>query len=136
MAAEPNGQQRGQRERNPNIERSAAEISRDHWTRFFDKFSKDHLGAPASVEIRGTQTGGAHQICRSMPLMGVTYSPKDDPELVEIALEESPEGANLTHVVKRPAHVWHLCPDKGREVLELEAEDGTTTVLQLEGSAA
>jgi hypothetical protein len=109
---------------------SASEISQDHWSRFFDEFSKDHQGERARVEVSGIDTQGAHELCREMPFIGVTYSTKDRPDLIEIILEQSPDGANLTHVVERPAHVWHYS-HRGHSTLQIESTDGVTTWMQL-----
>lgn len=115
---------------NPALGPCAAEISHDHWSRFLDNFSKQHQGEDAQVEVTGTDSGGSQRLVRRMPLVGVTYSNKDRPDLIEIILEQAPDGANLTHVIERPAHVWHEA-DGGQFRLQIEASDGSTTLLQV-----
>lgn len=110
---------------------AATEISQDHWSRFLDEFSKDHEGETARIEVCDADAGETQHLCRGMPLVGVTYCVKDRPDLIEIILEASADGPNLTHVVSSPVHVWHRSEQR-HCVLQFEAADGTTTVLAID----
>lgn len=109
------------------------EIPTHEWIPFLDEFSRRHQGERVTVQILRSDTGpvteAAHQ-----PLLGVTVDMKDQSEQVEVIVGDSPD-TNLMHAIGRPAHI-RVAQDDGNNAeraLQIESEDGTTTLVHLEG---
>lgn len=104
------------------------EIPREVWDRFFNRFSQDHETQFVAVEVMGRDIG-AQVEGRSLLLSGI--SPGDD-NRESIALSfHSLDGQHLTHMVNKPTHVWvQRAADNTDEALEIEAADGTTTLVR------
>lgn len=68
-------------------------IAKDRWRAFCDRLSQQLEGAHAEIEVAGLGIGDQVQ-AEWVPLLGVTYDPKDD--IFAIAVE------GLVHVVPWP----------------------------------
>ena len=104
------------------------EIPRDGWERFFNRFSQDHETQFVAVEVMGPDIG-AQVEGRSLLLNGISPA---DPDKNSLALMfDSLDGEHLTHMVDKPTHVWvQRAPDNTEEALEIEAADGTRTLVR------
>ncbi len=110
------------------------EIPRQDWVRFCNDYSRDHEGWVATVEVQGGDVGD-HVEARDMPLRGVTFEEKGtDKGSIQIYLDQG-SNTNETHTISRPTHVFVSHDSRGEE-LEVDAEDGTKTLVRLSGSGA
>jgi hypothetical protein len=102
------------------------EIPREEWKAFCDRFSREHEGWLATVEILD-ETLGAQVEAEDLPLEGISASSKGSGgEAIEIFLRAEPEGT-LTHSVPDPTRLWVQSTEAGAErALEVEAAAGKT----------
>ena len=105
-----------------------AEIPREGWDKFFNRFSQDHETQFVAVEVMGPDIG-AQLEGRSLLLNGISPA---DPDKNSLALMfDSLDGEHLTHMVNKPTHVWvQRAPDNTEEALEIESADGTRTLVR------
>jgi hypothetical protein len=102
------------------------EIPRDEWKEFCDRFSREHEGWLATVEVLD-ESVGAQIEAEDLPLEGISADPKGSVgKAIEIFLKAEPN-RTLTHFVSDPTHLWVLSTDEGAErALEVEAPAGKT----------
>ena len=106
-------------------------VPRSEWFRFFDAFSRRHRGRTATVHVFGPRVGSQIE-ARGMPLEGIV-SNADGTGPIAIYLGAAPPTANIEHEIDEPRQVWVEFSDDGREeALQLESQDGTKTMLELE----
>ena len=108
------------------------EIQRGEWTTFFDTFSKMHPGDTATVQVLDPDLGVSEE-ARSLPFVGISADRKgSEKDAIWILLGTEAED-HLEHMVPEPTHVWLKSGDTSKgDALEIEAEDGTKTIVQLE----
>jgi hypothetical protein len=106
------------------------EIPRSEWNSFFDRFSRQHEGWLATLEILGKDIG-AQEEAHDLPLEGLSLaSGENDTEAISIDLGNTPDD-HVTHAVIEPAHVWlEQTAEGANAALEIEASDGTQTLLR------
>jgi len=106
------------------------EIPHDEWTTFCDRFSRQHEGWLATLEVLSTDFG-AQQEARDLPFEGITATFKDSaPEIIAISLGESP-GDHVTHTITEPTRVWlEQTSQGGNAALEIESADQVKTLLR------
>lgn len=106
------------------------EIPRDEWTTFLDRFSSQHEGWLATLEIMGADIG-AQQEARNLPLEGITLASKEGaPEAIAISLGKGSED-HVTHTVTAPTRVWLEQTSQGANAaLEIESADDVKTLLR------
>jgi hypothetical protein len=75
----------------------ARKLEKQQWQKFFDRVSKALIGKRAEIEI-GSLALGDQIAAEWLPLIGLTYDPKNDQ--IEVALE------NLDHLISRPREVY------------------------------
>ena len=71
-------------------------IPRSEWQSFFDRLSDALLGKWAEIEV-ATMDLGDTIIAKWIPMLGITYEPKDD--LLDVALDRT------NHVIRRPKEI-------------------------------
>ena len=104
------------------------EIPRDGWDKFFSRFSDDHETQFVAVEVMGRDIG-AQVEGRSLLLSGISRADEDNETLA--LMFDSVNGEHLTHIVKKPTHVWvQRSAGNTDEALEIESADGTRTLLR------
>jgi hypothetical protein len=111
-------------------ERSTQEIEPDQWITFLAKFTRDYRGAHARLDVLGGEV--RYQVeTENKPFDGIAADVKDDAKTVWITFGATPAD-HLNHGIHHP-RVIRVLPetDKLGPVLEVEAQDGTTTVLEL-----
>ena len=105
------------------------EIPRAQWSRFFDDFSKQHEGWIVTLEVLSPDIGDQEEVT-GLPLVGISADLKDRENPIEIMVGGRPE-AHVTHIINSPQHVWLKQPEEAaHEAVEIEAADGTTTLVR------
>jgi len=110
--------------------RVTQQIDKQQWIPFLAQFTKQNRGAHASLEVLGPDVGDQMET-GDRPFEGISADVKDKESVVWITLGGNPDD-HLTHGVADVATIRLLPPDgqKGT-VLEVEAKDGTRTLLEL-----
>jgi hypothetical protein len=75
----------------------AKKLEKQQWRPYFDRMSKALVGKRAEIEIASLQLGDEIE-AEWLPLIGITYDPKDD--IIEVALE------GVDHLINKPREVW------------------------------
>lgn len=81
-------------------------INKPEWQSYLDGITRNLTGVRAEVEVASLNLGDQIQ-AEWVPLIGITYDPKDD--LIEVALE------GLDHLIQKPVE---LDVDEGPEGLQ------------------
>ena len=107
------------------------EIPRAEWVRFLDTFSRRHERWLVTIEIFAAEVG-AQVEGRSLRFEGMGADLKDGERRITISLGESP-ASHLTHTIEAPTRLW-LGQSEAElgtfETLEIESEDGVTTLVR------
>lgn len=104
-------------------------VPRSEWSRFFDDFSRRHQGQSTTVHVFGVRIGSQIE-ARELPLEGIV-SRADAAGSLSIHLGSAPPKTNIEHHIAEPKRVWVEMSEAGvEEALEIEAQDGTKTVLE------
>jgi hypothetical protein len=114
------------------VRRSAdtLKIEPDQWTPFLAQFTRENRGAHATLEVLGPEVGYQVQT-DDRPFDGITAYIKDGERAIWITFGSKPE-EHFTHGVQEATVIWVVPPAGARgAALEIEAQDGTRTVLQL-----
>jgi len=106
------------------------EISRDEWTTFLDRFSRQHEGWLVTLEVFAPDIG-AQEEARELPLEGISVASKDsEPTTIAISVGKTPED-HVTHTITEPTRVWLEQTSEGANAaLEIESADGAKTLLR------
>jgi hypothetical protein len=106
------------------------EIPSDEWKGFLDRFSRQHEGWLATLEVFAPEIG-AQQEALELPLEGISAAMKDsEPRTIAISLGKTPED-HVTHTIVEPTRVWlEQTPEGANAALEIESADGTKTLLR------
>jgi hypothetical protein len=103
------------------------EIVQDEWKGFFDSFSRQHDGWIVKLDVLGAEIGAQHEVVES-PLIGVT---SDVPNERRVHVHVGRGSEHVTHTINDVVHVRLEQSDEGADAaLQIEAGDGTTTLLQ------
>jgi hypothetical protein len=106
------------------------EIGKDQWRTFLDQFTRENRGAHARLEVLDADIG--YQVeTENRPFDGVSADTKDGEDAVWISLGSGSEG-NLTHGIQKVTAI-RVRPPVGESgaALQVVAQDGTTTLLEL-----
>jgi uncharacterized protein DUF5335 len=97
-------------------------LAKPQWQAYCDRVSKGLAGKRAQIEVTGLRIGD--QIAaKSLPLLGITYDPKDD--LLEVALE------GLDHLIQKPRAISVDDGAEGLMSMEIVDSDGRRQILKL-----
>ena len=115
---------------------STQEIPRDQWKNFLDKFSRQHEGWLATLEVLGADIG-AQEEAHDLPLEGISAAATDDESrAIAISLGKSPED-HVTHTIMEPSRVWLEEASEGAAAaLEIESADEVKTLLRFSDPGA
>lgn len=112
-------------------QRNTQEIHVDRWIPFLAEFTRENRGAHARLEIVAPDAEVGYQVeTEDQPFDGVSADIKDRERTIWIAFGSRPED-HLTHGVEQAKVIRTLPKDNGGVVLEVEAADGTNTILEL-----
>jgi Family of unknown function (DUF5335) len=108
------------------------EIPEKEWIPYLAEFTRENRGANARLEIVGADKEVGYQVeTEDRPFDGVAADIKDRERTVWIAFGSTAED-HLTHGVHGAAAIRVLPSTEARgSVLEVEAADGTKTILEL-----
>jgi hypothetical protein len=108
--------------------RATTEIPRERWVSFFDDFSKHHEGWIVTVEVIGADIGDQEE-ASGLPLIGVSADVKAREDRVVLTVGGRPD-ADVNRIIESPRRVWLKPPlSVADEAIEVESEDGTTTLV-------
>lgn len=107
------------------------EVTRNEWQSFLDRFSKQHQGEQATVQVIGEEVG-AQTAVQSLPFVGISAEEAGSAKGSIVILMGDTAGDHVEHRVADPDHLWQrLTGDDGKDALEIEGADGAKTILQL-----
>jgi hypothetical protein len=97
-------------------------LEKTAWHPFFDRVTKGLVGKRAEIEVASLALGDQIEV-EWLPLIGITYDPKDD--LIEVALEE------VDHLIMKPREVYVDIGPTGLENLEVLDADDARHIMKL-----
>lgn len=97
-------------------------LEKPEWQRYFDFLSRGFQGAQAEIEVASLSLGDQVE-ADWLPLLGITYDPKDD--LVEVALE------GLDHLIYKPREIYFDATTAELTSLEIVDAEGVRQVVKL-----
>ena len=110
-------------------------IKRDRWQDYLDEFSKRNRGRASRVEVLSEDLG-AQEAAEMLPFEGISFESRGSAApAVEIMLggTGAADSRHLTHTITEARRIAPKLGADGREdALEIEARDGTRTILVFE----
>lgn len=100
----------------------AKKLERSIWQPYFDAVSKILSGKRAEIEVVALNLGDQIE-AESLPLLGITYDPKDD--IIEVALE------GVDHLIPRPREVWVETEGLDLSSIEIIDSNGVRQIVML-----
>lgn len=105
-------------------------ISAENWLDYFDTFSREHVGWPASIEVLD-ETAGPQNVAHNLPLQGISFDTKGTrPSSLEISVGQSSE-RHVSHVVDLPLRIYQASRSDGSIDLEIEPAQGPKTLVHV-----
>ena len=102
-------------------------IEKRNWSRFVKDFNDLHETAIATVQVF-RHDSGAQTLVSELPLIGIDFDARSGNFQIVTGRNEE----RITHSVAAVTKVWLEQTDPGADVaVELDAADGTTTLLRL-----
>lgn len=111
-------------------QRNIVEVPRDQWNLFLTEFTRKNRGAHARLDVLGPEVN--YQVeTEDKPFDGIAADIKDRESAAWITFGSTPDD-HLTHGVHGVTIIRALAPGETTgAVLELEATDGSRTILEL-----
>jgi len=107
-------------------------IPETSWIEFADRFSRDHTGWLATVQVLDARAG-AQLVAKDLPLQGISFDTKGTrPCSVEVSVGDTPT-EHVRHVVDMPLHIREADEPDGSIDLQIEPADGSQTLIHLRG---
>ena len=104
------------------------EIPREQWVKFFDDFSKNHEGWIVTLEVVGSDIGDQEE-ASGLPLVGISADAKARENRIDLMVGGKPD-VDVERFIDTPKRVWvKESGIPGDEVIEVESQDGTKTLL-------
>ena len=97
-------------------------LEKPKWRAFFDAVSKLLEGKVAEVEVASLKLGDQTE-AEWLPLLGVTYDPRDD--IMDIELD------GLDHIINKPREIYLDNGVAGLTCLEIVDADGVRQIVKL-----
>jgi HSP20 family molecular chaperone IbpA len=113
------------------------QIPKDHWSEFANDVSRLYQGWDATIEVLGPEFG-AQPEAQALPFQGLSFESKGGSAAGDILIEVGDvEPAYEAHRVDHPSALRMVASIPGVEAdIEIESEDGTTTVVRLRNRPA
>ena len=92
------------------------------WRTFFDRVTAMLEGKQAEIEVASLRLGDQVE-AKWLPLLGITYDPKDD--IVEVTLE------GMDHLIPKPREIYVEDGAEGIVALEIADGDDEKQILKL-----
>jgi hypothetical protein len=106
------------------------EIARQEWLRTFDDISAAHAGDRVSVEVLSSRAGAQPEVVE-FPLARLSYDRRNGRSAVAITMARG-NRRHLTQIIENLTRVFvDRGAAAGETVLQLEARDGTKTLVRL-----
>ena len=107
-------------------------VHEDQWIRFFDRFSREHLGWITSIEVL-EDTSGPQRVAENLPLQGISFDTKGSrASTIEISVGDDPQ-RHVSHVIDLPLNIRRLDETDGQIDLQIEPATGPITLIHLRG---
>jgi hypothetical protein len=97
------------------------DLPRAEWPRFFDDFSREHVNAPVSIEVRTAQN--TRPLADHLPLLGITANAEPGEELIDVSVQDG--NAPATHLIHSPSRI---CV-KDDSCIDIESPDGAVHII-------
>jgi hypothetical protein len=97
-------------------------LEKSEWRAFFDGISKLLEGKQAEIEVASLALGDQIE-AEWLPLLGLTYDPKDD--LFEVALD------GVDHMISKPREIYVDDDVGGLMSIEIVGADGSRQIIKL-----
>jgi hypothetical protein len=109
-------------------------IPEGDWIDFANRFSRDHTGWLATVQVLD-KVSGALLVAEGVPLQGISFDTKGSrPCSLEVSVGERSAGY-ARHVVDMPLHIREAEEPDGSVDLQIEPADGPQTLVRLRAPA-
>jgi len=106
-------------------------IPENDWIAFAGRFSRDHLGWLATVQV--LDGSGVLLLAKDLPLQGISFDTKGSrPCSIVVSVGDSPTD-HVRHVVDLPLHLREADEPDGSIDLQIEPADGSQTLIHLRG---
>ena len=103
------------------------EIKKENWVDFFDTLSKRRYEWKTKIEVLAGKMGD-QVLTEGLPLNGITVETKDERTTIDISVGQNTE-SHQTHNIKNPTRIAFLAGTDYRDVIDIEEEDGTKTLI-------
>lgn len=100
----------------------AKKLEKSIWRSYFDTVSKALAGKRVEIEVASLKLGDQIE-AEWLPLIGITYDPKDD--LIEVALE------GVDHLIYKPREVWIEGKGLDLSAIDVVDADGVRQIVTL-----
>src|ERR1043166_8178568 len=101
------------------------EVRRSDWREFFDRFSKQHEGWLATLEVL-VDGDDAQAEAVGLPFEGISLNAKDKPESLVINFGRTAVD-HVSHTIERPDHIWLTQTAEGADdSLEIDHDEQKT----------
>src|SRR3954468_22726498 len=108
-------------------------IPENDWIEFADRFSRDHLGWLATVQV--LDGSGVLLLAKDLPLQGISFDTKGSrPCSIAGSVGDTPADPPR-HVVDLPLPLREADEPDGSIDLQIEPADGSQTLIHLQGPA-
>jgi hypothetical protein len=97
-------------------------LDKSEWNRFFDSMSRPLENRQAEIEVASLAVGDQVE-ADWLPLLGITYDPKDD--ILEVALE------GVDHMIAKPREIHVDGTGVELNSVEIVDADGDTQIVRL-----
>lgn len=106
------------------------EILREDWSGFFDRFSREHAGMMADMDLE-TRKGARRALAKDKVFIALELQGGRGEPAVAIIFQEAP-GQQTVHIIKSIASVRHQQEGVEREEgVRVETADGLGTVVRI-----
>jgi hypothetical protein len=103
------------------------DIPQDQWPMAVTSFGEQHRRWRVSLDVLGPEIGAQPEV-REMPLEGLSAEPSDKGGSISIFVERDVND-HLTHLIQNPVRIRVEENDNGVDAMQIEAADGTQTIL-------
>jgi hypothetical protein len=103
------------------------------WFSFLKGFSRRHADDPVTVQVLSPGLGSQVE-AHALPLEGIMAGRRTNAP-ISISVGRTPD-RHVEHEVSDPSQVWvQMSEDGAEQALDIESQDGTRTIVQLEAAS-
>ena len=105
-------------------------IPDDQWIEYFDRFTKEHLGCPVTIEVLD-KNAGPQNVAVNLPLEGISFDTKGTrPASIEISVGDRPD-RHVSHIIDMPLHIREAEEQSGAIDVQIEPANGPVTLVHV-----